>query len=279
MAFESGKLYLCKKLKNFIEMLTWIWFQIWSRFSSIWGAILVPKSVPKLTPKTRFWGFMFGTFFEVLKLFRCLVGASLSLLCSSWGRLGSWEPPRLEKYWYCTGKHHFLKCCFSVLWGSRCLSCVHLGASYPVLSPKWLPKWTQNGTQNHTKKSKNRYSFEPHSWQFAGHFWNLFRASTRKGANCLGLPGDPRGQQNGLKTWNCRQHQLLALKSFLILLKILIRNGLKREAVANPASMISKRQKHWQDVTIACTRTSNKRSYTSKIKRVPIQQPQNEQRC
>ena len=44
-------------------------------------------------------------------------------------------------------------------------------------------------------------------------------------------------------------------------------------------SMISERPKPSQDVIIACTRASNKRSYTSKIKRTLIQQPQNEQRC
>ena len=90
--------------------------------------------------KLTFVGSIFRTvFYEVLKLFKCLLGAFLSLLCSSW------EPPRREKYGFATVKSHFLK---MMLFGA-------LKLSMAFLDPSWLllgPIWSQNGLENGPKK-------------------------------------------------------------------------------------------------------------------------------
>ena len=89
------------------------------------------------------FGSIFGTlYFEVLKFFKCLLGAFLSLLWSSW------EPPRLEKHDFCIGKSHFCWMQFSVSWSSWCPSWVHLGAAWPVFTPKWFPKWARSRTKS-----------------------------------------------------------------------------------------------------------------------------------
>ena len=64
-------------------------FQFWFRFLSSLGYVLGsssgPKSAPKLVEQLIMFGSIFGTLLlEVLKLFKCLLGAFLSLLWASW---------------------------------------------------------------------------------------------------------------------------------------------------------------------------------------------------
>ena len=68
-------------------------FHFWSSCWSILGSISGSISAPKLVQKLFFWGSIFGTLsFEVLKVFKCLLGAFLSLLCSSWEASGPQKP-------------------------------------------------------------------------------------------------------------------------------------------------------------------------------------------
>ena len=106
----------------------------------IWG----PQTAPKIVRELFFFGSVFRTlFYEVLKLFKCLLGAFLSLLCSSW------EPPRSEKYGFPIVKSHFLKMMFlgtlRLLMSSLESSWLILAHSNPKRTPKRTPKWTQNG--------------------------------------------------------------------------------------------------------------------------------------
>ena len=74
-------------------------------------------------------------FFEVLKLFKCLLGAFLSLLCSSWEASGP------QKHWK---TNCFLRFLQMQLFGS-------LKFSMALLDPSWLllgPIWSQNGPEN-----------------------------------------------------------------------------------------------------------------------------------
>ena len=91
-------------------------------------------------------------FFRALKLFKCLLRAVLSVLCSSW------EPPRPKNYSFPKTNHTFRNCCFSVLWGSWRPSWVNLGASWPTLAPKWFTKCTQTKTRK-SKQIRNKWSF------------------------------------------------------------------------------------------------------------------------
>ena len=111
----------------------------------ILGSVLGPKTSPKLV-KTNWKTVNFRTLiFRVLKHFKCLLRAVLSLLCSSW------EPPRLKKYSFPVVKSHFLQL---LLFGTLRLLRSFLGPSWRImasLAPKWLPKWTQNGAQQSEK--------------------------------------------------------------------------------------------------------------------------------
>ena len=123
-------------------------FHFWSRFLlfgiPFWGSISAPKLVQKL-----FFGSIFGTLsFEVLKLFKCLLGAFLNLSYSSW------EPPRRKTYGFPIVKSHFLK---MMLLGTLRLLMSSLESSWRILAhsnpktdpktdPKIDPKLSQNWT-------------------------------------------------------------------------------------------------------------------------------------
>ena len=93
--------------------------------------------------KINFFGSIFKTlFYEVLKLFKCLLGAFLSLLCSSW------EPPRREKYVFPMVKWHFLK---MILFGALKLFMALLGPSWLLLGPIWSQNDPENGPRNYPK--------------------------------------------------------------------------------------------------------------------------------
>ena len=121
-------------------------FHFWSSFLFCWGSISGSISAPKLVQKLFYFGSIFGTLFEVLKLFKCLLGAFLNLSCSSW------EPPRREKYGFPIVKSHFLKI---MLFGTLRLLMSSLESSWRILAhsnpktdpktdPKMDPKWNQN---------------------------------------------------------------------------------------------------------------------------------------
>ena len=114
---------------------------------SFWEPFWSPNRSQNYTPKKKqLRGSLLDPFFEILKLFKCFLGASLSPVCSSWGGpLGSIQ--NSKNIVFGMQNNTFRKYCFS---GYRCHSCVHLVASYPVLTPKRLPKWPQNETQNQT---------------------------------------------------------------------------------------------------------------------------------
>ena len=126
------------------------WFHFWSSSWSILGSISGSISGPKLVQKLFYFGSIFGTLsFEVLKLFKCLLGAFLNLSYSSW------EPPRREKYGFPIVKSHFLK---MMLLGTLRLLMSSLESSWRILAhsnpktdpktdPKMDPKWTQNETR------------------------------------------------------------------------------------------------------------------------------------
>jgi len=102
--------------------------QFWSQFG-------VPKLLRKLS-ENLFFCYIFRTlYYEVLKLFKCLLGAFLGLLYSSW------EPPRREKHGFPIIRSHFLK---MMLIGALRLLMSSLGSSLHLLAhaPKWTPKWT-----------------------------------------------------------------------------------------------------------------------------------------
>ena len=86
-------------------------------------------------------------FFEVLKLFKCLLGAFLNLLCSSWEASG---PPKPEKKQMLF--QGFCKRSFFGLWSSQWPSWTHLGAFLARSDPKTVPEMTQKSTPKWSKK-------------------------------------------------------------------------------------------------------------------------------
>ena len=87
-----------------------------------------------------FWGSIFRTVFsEVLKLFKCFLGAFLSLLCSSWEASGPQKPEKTNG---------FLSFLQMQLFGSLKLSMALLDLSWLLLGPIW----SQNGPENGPKK-------------------------------------------------------------------------------------------------------------------------------
>ena len=98
------------------------------------------------------------------------LGTSLSLLCSSWGRLGSLQNAKSIT---------LFENVFSVLWGSRSPSCVHIGASFPVLTPKW--------SQNYPQKSDCWGSFSEPFFEVLK-FFKLGASLSRLGSS-WGRPG------------------------------------------------------------------------------------------
>ena len=108
-------------------------------------------------------------FFEVLKLFKCLLGAFLSLLCSSWEASGP------QKHWK---TNCFLRFLQMQLFGS-------LKFSMALLDPSWLllgPIWSQNGPENGPPKypkvvQKRSKKLPPTSWilrRFRAPIWDHF---------------------------------------------------------------------------------------------------------
>ena len=154
---------------------------------------------------------MFGTFFEVLKLFKCLFGASLSLSCSFWRCLGNLQDSKsIVLHW----EIRLLKMLYSVRWGSGFPSRAHLSAPYAVATPNWHPKWTQNKFQNHTKKcSKFGPTCKSQNQHVFSKCWGHFGPKQPTNEKACNPPMDPRGQQNVQKTWNCRQNQTLASRA------------------------------------------------------------------
>ena len=145
-------------------------FHFWSSFWSILGSISVSISAPKLVQKLFLFGSIFGTLsFEVLKLFKCLLGAFLNLSYSSW------EPPRREKYGFPIVKSHFLK---MMLFGTLRLLMSSLESSWRILAhsnpktdPKTDPKMDPTWTQNWTKKCS---IFGPILAHLLTSFWGHF---------------------------------------------------------------------------------------------------------
>ena len=120
----------------------WMWIRFGSRLGPIsnqFWIFLGSQNYSKNGPKIHFFGIHFKTlFYEVLKLFKCLLGAFPSLLCSSW------QPPRREKYGFHIVKRHFLE---MILFGA-------LKLFIALLDPSWLllgPIWSQNGPENHPR--------------------------------------------------------------------------------------------------------------------------------
>ena len=110
-----------------------------TNFRAIWR----PQTAPKMVRKSTVFGSIFKPlFYQVLKLFKCLLGAFLSLLCSSW------EPPRREKYCFLTVKWHFLK---MIPFGALKLLMALLGPSWLLLGPIWFQKGPKNGPRNYPK--------------------------------------------------------------------------------------------------------------------------------
>ena len=76
---------------------------VFNPFLTIFGVNLGSQNCSINCLKIVFFGSVFGTLsFEVLKFFERLLGAFLSLLCSSW------EAPRREKYGFPDVELHFL---------------------------------------------------------------------------------------------------------------------------------------------------------------------------
>ena len=112
-------------------------------FLTNFGINLGSQNCSKNCPKIHFFCSIFKTlFYEVLKLFKCLLGAFLSLLCSSW------EPPRREKYGFPIVKWHFLK---MILFGALKLFMALLGPSWLLLGPIWSQNGPENYPQNYQK--------------------------------------------------------------------------------------------------------------------------------
>ena len=159
------------------------WFHFWSSLGSILGSISGSISAPKLVQKLFVFGSIFGTLsFEVLKLFKCLLGAFLNLSYSSW------EPPRRKKYGFPIVKSHFLK---MMLLGTLRLLMSSLESSWRILAhsnpktdpktdPKMDPKWTQNFIQM-------CYIFGPLFEQFLDHFGGPFWGQKINRRFCPGL--------------------------------------------------------------------------------------------
>ena len=166
------------------------------------------------------FGSVFRTFFEVLKLFKCLLGAFLNLLCSSWEASGK------QKVF-----QGFCKCSFLGLWSSQWPPWTQLRSFLARSGPKTVPKMAPQSTQKWSKNKSKK--LPPKSWilrRFWAPIWDHFGVKWPLKLNLANLPGpsgQPMGPKNLLKTCNCRQNQVLALKSFQTDLKILTWSGTK----------------------------------------------------
>ena len=131
-------------------------------FLTNFGANLGSQNCSKNGPKIDFFGSIFKTlFYEVLKLFKCLLGAFPSLLCSSW------QPPRREKYGFPIVKWHFLK---MMLFGALRLLMSSLGSSWHLLAhscPKINPKMDPKSALKSVKKRPQNCS----NFTCWGSFW------------------------------------------------------------------------------------------------------------
>ena len=121
----------------------WMWMRFGSRFRPIskrfWSQFGVPKLLQKWTKKCVLWDPFLEPFLEVLKFFKCLLGAFLSLLCSSWEASGPQKPQKTYS--------------FSMFFQIQLFGSLKL--SMAILDPCWLllgPIWSQNGPENDPKK-------------------------------------------------------------------------------------------------------------------------------
>ena len=97
-----------------------------------------PKIGLKLVQQLLLLGSSFGSFFEALGLFGCLLGAFLGLLRLSWEASG---PQKHEKNkWFFKVFENVAFLVFEALDGPLGLI---LAPSWADLVPKWAPKWTQ----------------------------------------------------------------------------------------------------------------------------------------
>ena len=104
--------------------------------------------LPKLVQKFTILGSIFGSrFFDVLELFRGLLGALLGLL-----RL-SWEASGPQKVWFYYWKTTlFENAAFQVFEALDGPLGLVLPPSWADLIPKWSPKWTPKVVQEPPKK-------------------------------------------------------------------------------------------------------------------------------
>ena len=109
-------------------------------FLTNFGINLGSQNCSKNSPTINCFGPIFRTlFYEVLKLFKCLLGAFLSLWCSSWEASGPQKPLK---------NILFLRFLQMQLFGS-------LKLWMALLDPSWLllgPIWSQNGPEHDPKK-------------------------------------------------------------------------------------------------------------------------------
>ena len=137
------------------------------------GPIRDPTTAPQIIKQIFCFGSVFKTFLGG-KLFKCLLGAFLSLLCSSW------EPPRREKYGFLIVKSHFLK---MMLFGALRLLMSSVGSSWHLLAhscPKMDPKMDpKSNLKNVKKRPPNCSNFRPYFRPHVGHHFGSHRPSLR----------------------------------------------------------------------------------------------------
>ena len=93
-------------------------------FLTYLGAMLGSQNYSENGPTIYFFGSIFRTlFYEVLKLFKCLLGAFLSLFCLSWEASGPQKPE----------KEVFKVFANAAFWVSEPLN----GTLGPILAPSW----------------------------------------------------------------------------------------------------------------------------------------------